>query len=312
MLAACVAPRPLLIVNTDKDSIFPLDGVVRLDRKVADLYRLNGNTNDLGLVIAPGPHKDTQDLQVPVFRWFNKYLRGEEQVIEIAATNYFTPEQLRVFDKLPMDQRNTTVQEWFVPKAAPGSKVASTDEWNAQKAKWMTGMKEKVFRNWPESDPDARYSGGMGVGAVHISGVSRKLSFSPRELTGDVKTVTQMRRRFMLVGHTVDSMRVFDIVQALSEFKESNLTLEAEGDMAVNALFASLFSDKVKTLKLKNLPASIEKGPDYLNVLRVLDIREALAMALQRTDVEVSSSEADVGYAREMMEVLGWKHAIKN
>ncbi len=29
-IAALVAPRPLLILNTDSDSIFPLDGVIRV------------------------------------------------------------------------------------------------------------------------------------------------------------------------------------------------------------------------------------------------------------------------------------------
>ena len=41
LVAALVAPRPLLISNTDKDSIFPLEGVVRVHEKVRDIYRLH-------------------------------------------------------------------------------------------------------------------------------------------------------------------------------------------------------------------------------------------------------------------------------
>jgi dienelactone hydrolase len=310
MLAACVAPRPLLIVNSDKDSIFPLDGVVRLDRKVADLYAKVGRSNDVGLVIGPGPHKDTQDLQVPVFRWFNKYLRGEEPLVEMAATNYFTPQELKVFAKLPEDQRNTTVHEWFIPKAEPGPKIANTQQWRAQREKWMSGLKEKVFRNWPIQAPMENPVNEEGAGSVRLSSGGQSILFSPRKLTGDKKTVTQMRRRYMLVGLTVDSMRVYDIVKAVEKMGGDDVMIEAEGDAAVNALFASLFSDKVKHLKLKGLPSSIEKGPDYLNVLRVLDIREALAMALERCDVEISSSDVDGTYARETAKALGWKHQL--
>lgn len=74
--AALLAPRPLLLVNTDRDSIFPLDGVLRVHRQVDRVYELLGARTNLGLVIGPGGHVDTQDLQVPVFRWFDQHLRA--------------------------------------------------------------------------------------------------------------------------------------------------------------------------------------------------------------------------------------------
>src|SRR6185436_11490576 len=57
-VAALAAPRPLLIVNTDSDSIFPLDGVVRVRDFVRRVYELHHAVTNLGLVIGPGPHKD--------------------------------------------------------------------------------------------------------------------------------------------------------------------------------------------------------------------------------------------------------------
>ena len=108
MLAALAAPRPLLICNSDKDSIFPLEGVVRLHAKVASIYKLYNATNALGLLITDGPHKDTQDLQLPVFRWFNRFLKREDPLIDMAARPAFTPPQLKVFDALPADERTTS------------------------------------------------------------------------------------------------------------------------------------------------------------------------------------------------------------
>ena len=133
-LAALIAPRPLLIGNSDKDKIFPLDGVVRLYTQVRRIYQLYGKTNQLGLLITDGPHADTQDLQLPVFRWFNRFLKGQESLIEMAARTFFAPEQLRVFSKLPEDEVNTKIDETFVLKATP-----STPSDHAGRGKGLAG-----------------------------------------------------------------------------------------------------------------------------------------------------------------------------
>ncbi len=54
MVAALVAPRPLLISNTDKDSIFPLDGVVDVYSKVRSIYKLYDKEKNVGLHIIDG------------------------------------------------------------------------------------------------------------------------------------------------------------------------------------------------------------------------------------------------------------------
>ena len=69
-VAALAAPRPLLITNTDKDSIFPFDGVTRLYWKVRRVYGLGKQDEpyhpvkaDVGLTIGEGGHVDSQELQ---------------------------------------------------------------------------------------------------------------------------------------------------------------------------------------------------------------------------------------------------------
>ncbi|MFM8356949.1 MAG: alpha/beta hydrolase, partial [Verrucomicrobiota bacterium] len=120
--AALLAPRPLLLVNTDRDSIFPLDGVLRVHRQVDRVYELLGARTNLGLVIGPGGHVDTQDLQVPVFRWFDQHLRGTNPPIQVAAERLLDPGQLRVFrEGPPAGQRNTTAQEWFGAPPVPAA-----------------------------------------------------------------------------------------------------------------------------------------------------------------------------------------------
>src|SRR5205807_6149207 len=120
LVASLIAPRPMLISNSDKDAIFPLDGVERLHVKVREIYKLYKAQDKLGLLITEGPHKDTQDLQVPAFRWFNRFLKNDTAALKDAvATSAFQPPQLKVFPphELPTDQLNTKIQELSIPVA---------------------------------------------------------------------------------------------------------------------------------------------------------------------------------------------------
>jgi len=140
-VAALVAPRPLMILNTDDDRIFPLDGVSRIFNQVRHIYDLHGARDKLGLVITPGGHKDTQPLRVPAFNWFNRHLKGEEPPITIAAEKLFEPEQLKVFEKLPADELNTKIQDHFIRVATGQGQL------NSKKA--LADLKRKTFGGWP-------------------------------------------------------------------------------------------------------------------------------------------------------------------
>jgi hypothetical protein len=90
------------------------------------------------------------------------------------------------------------------------------------------------------------------------------------------------------------------------------LLLEAEGDMAVNALYASLFAP-VDELVLTNLPKShMNSTVDYLNVLRILDIPQAVAMASERCRVELrGANEADWQFAVQTARVGGFEKNLR-
>ena len=371
-VAALIAPRPLLIGNTDKDKIFPLDGVVRLHEKARRIYTLYGATDNLGLLITEGPHQDSQDLQMPVFRWFNRFLKGESPLIEIAAQKLLDREQLRVFEQLPADAINTNIQETFVPMAKPADPTEQADGLRA-------ALREKVFAGWPteslalglelrsQSDhsgvqmntyafpsqphveldlcvfqpvegrqPEAAtlvvldeknwedcqavfhsWLGNRAPGQPRASlpsteagtpwaalrdevaaGKRTLVLFAPRGIgptawTPDEKKRTEIRRRFMLLGQTLDGMRVWDLRRAIQATREipatrsKPLTVVAEGQMGVNTLYASLFEPGIQRLNLRQLPASHREGPDYLNVLQVLDIPQALQLATARVKLEV-------------------------
>jgi dienelactone hydrolase len=367
MLAALSAPRPLLLVNTDTDAHFPLSGVMQtygLVKRIYDLYQASTN---FGLVIGPGPHADTQNLQVPVFRWFNHYLKQQDPLINEAAVKIFSPSQLKVFDKIPGDQINTAIESGFVPMASPPIVPSTADAWRKLRDQWMNDLREKCFAGWPanipplkthrifseaadgvvyeaydfQSQPSVtlrfyllrpagevapaqiflRVAGSPTKSSGGASGVSPQIAETMKAFgtDGDVHSLmqniktggaayavfrprgvealvagsdeeTHVRRRFMLLGQTLDGMRVWDIrrsvqaLRSLAGFEQAPLQIHAEAAIGVDVLYASLFESGINRLDLRRIPASHmdKNSPDYLNVLKFLDIPEAAAMAAAR------------------------------
>ena len=151
-VAALVAPRPLLISNTDKDGIFPLEGVVDVHRQTRHIYRLYDADKQLGLQITEGPHEDTQELHIHAFRWFNRYFRNDKSMIEKTAVKLFQPQQLRVFSELPADERNTRIDEAFVPAALSPSAADVLNQQSALPDQVRKQLLERCFRAWPTAD----------------------------------------------------------------------------------------------------------------------------------------------------------------
>ncbi len=366
-LAALIAPRPLLLGNSDKDRIFPLDGVLRIHEQVRRIYALNGASTNLGLLITEGPHEDTQDLQLPVFRWFNRFLKGEDKPVELAAKKLFDPQQLRVFTQLPADELNTRIHSSFVPAAQP----LPAEEVKAQCDTLRATLREKCFGGWPvgevpleanlafsverdgvnfgawdfTSQHDTRLrlyvvepARGKSGDAVVLSvldnatwypwlaalragfeaelkaelrgttnsptpdpGGLEKLKgelkrqpaaqafFAPRgvgltEWSGGEKRLTQLRRRFLLLGQTLDGMRVWDIRRAVQlvhfvrEGDRASVELRAAGAMASQARLAALFEPGVRKLEVEHWREPEQGGGDYLNFARYFDAAVVLEL----------------------------------
>jgi cephalosporin-C deacetylase-like acetyl esterase len=91
-----------------------------------------------------------------------------------------------------------------------------------------------------------------------------------------------VERAHALLGRTVDQGRVWDII-ALSRAgkdggKQPERTVVGFGQRGVLAAYAALFEPSIKEVILIDPPASHRDGPIFLNVLRVLDIPEALGL----------------------------------
>jgi hypothetical protein len=135
----------------------------------------------------------------------------------------------------------------------------------------------------------------------------------PTEWSRDDKKRTQIRRRFMLLGQSDDGMRVWDVrraVQALrsvSGFHDVPLWLQGERNSAGWALYASLFESGIARLDLWELPHSHRDGLTIVNVLRFLDVPQAVALAGEQTRVRIYDADASAWqYPLDTAERLDW------
>jgi hypothetical protein len=108
-------------------------------------------------------------------------------------------------------------------------------------------------------------------------------------------------------------MRVWDVrravqtVRSIARYKTTPLWLQAEGAMAGVTLYASLFEPDITRLDLWQLPHSHTTGPTFLNVLRVLDLPAAVALAAERSRVRIYDADATAWtYPSKVAAQLGW------
>jgi hypothetical protein len=98
----------------------------------------------------------------------------------------------------------------------------------------------------------------------------------------------QIRRRFYLLGQTWEGQQVWDVRRAVAVLKDvkdldkAPMTLQGKGVMGGIALYAALFEPGVAGVELWQPPVSHRSGPTFLNVLRILDMPQAVALMLPR------------------------------
>ena len=103
---------------------------------------------------------------------------------------------------------------------------------------------------------------------------------------------SHIRRRFALIGQKLDGQRVWDARRAVDAFdafgelKGAKRTLEGTGPMAGVALYTSLFEPTVAKVVMRHPTTSHRTGPTFLNVLRVLDLPQAVSLATCEVRIE--------------------------
>ncbi len=168
---------------------------------------------------------------------------------------------------------------------ASGGDTEDGGMWNFMKAYPFAGYASSRHQVWPR-----------GIGADHRWNWNRNRRY---------------QRSAMLLGRTVDEMRLHDVLCAVDylasrpDFSGRGLTLAGRGEAGIIAAYAALLDERVTRVILKDPPASHTTGPLFLNVLRYTDIPQALALLAPRELVFLSEPAAEFDYTRDIYELQG-------
>ncbi|MCB1120460.1 MAG: prolyl oligopeptidase family serine peptidase [Verrucomicrobiae bacterium] len=162
-IAALIAPRPLLFVNSDSDPLFPMNANERVSNRMESFYSLFGAGDRFETLVSIGGHAYREDIRKAAFRFMNIYLKNDSTPVNDSEVDLVTgardheihpipPEDLRVFPTdadIPKDEINSTIDEKFLPIAKAGlPKRGGFQVWKRQ---LLENLKEATFRAFPES-----------------------------------------------------------------------------------------------------------------------------------------------------------------
>jgi dienelactone hydrolase len=119
-----------------------------------------------------------------------------------------------------------------------------------------------------------------------------------------------VERAHVLVGKTVDQQRVYDIIALVRYFgdinrKTTDWKVAGAGDSGILAAYAALFEPSIKEITIIDPPASHRDGPIFLNVLRVLDIPEALGLLAPRPLTLINAKDKAFDRTAEIYKLAG-------
>ncbi len=143
--------------------------------------------------------------------------------------------------------------------------------------------------------------------------------YGPTATNPQVKARTQLRRRYMLLGETLEGMQVWDVTAAIRAVRdvaksEAPITIEASGELAAAAVYASLFTSTsyIQELRLTAPPKSHREGATYMQVLRFFDMPQAVALAAGRTKVTLLDVDpTDWEWAATTAKNLAWTDKLQ-
>lgn len=164
-VGALIAPRALLISSPDRDGIYSIASIRECYSRIRQVYDLLGVPDQVDLVETPGPHGYHPISRKAIFAWFLRHLAGKDVA---AADVEDIPAEIAVVEKdedllafpdgvLPSDERSTTVQDFFVPRA--GAPIISNQaDLDRERAALVEQLSRETFGHFPEDKCDLNVS----------------------------------------------------------------------------------------------------------------------------------------------------------
>jgi acetyl esterase/lipase len=124
-----------------------------------------------------------------------------------------------------------------------------------------------------------------------------------------------VERSHVLLGRTVDTGRVWDIqatARWLHEASGNELTVGVigKGPAGVLGAYAALFENCISEITLIDPPSTHRDGPIFLNVMRVLDVPDAIGLLSPRRVTLINAQGASFDRAAESYKAAGYAGRI--
>ncbi|UCC96712.1 MAG: prolyl oligopeptidase family serine peptidase, partial [Phycisphaerales bacterium] len=89
-IAALIAPRALLFVNSDQDRIFPMDANQRVIHRLERVYSLYGMGDFVDSVVSIGGHAYRQDIRQAAYRFINMHMINDPRLVTDSEVDLVT------------------------------------------------------------------------------------------------------------------------------------------------------------------------------------------------------------------------------
>lgn len=154
-IGALIAPRPLLIIQNDRDPLNQIEGVRELYQDIQNIYALYGLPRDINLAEASGGHSSVAVSREKTFAFFLKYLMGKQMSLDEIGDTDRSPEvqlsadELKVYVKeQPENNLTETIQDSFIQLAKSPS-IQSEEQLIAFRDTVIDLLKDKTFHHFP-------------------------------------------------------------------------------------------------------------------------------------------------------------------
>ncbi|MBM3848334.1 MAG: hypothetical protein FJ405_18860, partial [Verrucomicrobia bacterium] len=153
VVGALIAPRPLIILSGQKDTIFPPDGyhaAFQRTKRVYDLYAA-GDSDRIKEVDEAVPHSDSPLLLAEARQWMNRWLKNDPSPVPVEPKPpglQESPKALACLATAPSDNINDRIHDEFV--ALPEARIPkSRAQWEKRKDEIMDGLRRHTFGRFP-------------------------------------------------------------------------------------------------------------------------------------------------------------------
>ena len=121
-----------------------------------------------------------------------------------------------------------------------------------------------------------------------------------------------VERAHVLVGRTVDQGRVWDVAAVARPLNgEGPVRVIGRGQAGILAAYAALWEPSIREVVLVDPPTSHATGPIFMNVLRVLDVPEALGLLAPRPLTLVNAGDAAFDRTQKIYERAGAERSLQ-